>query len=88
MKTRRSLYHQKRQGMKSSPSSMFPQLVPLVGFVAATALIIIGVLVCILNTINVIPGPWTSIIGIIFAGVGLIVAFYALFTEWTRKGKR
>ncbi len=74
--------------MKSSLSSKFPQLVPLVGFVAATTLIIIGVLVCIMNTINIIPGPWASIIGIIFAGAGLIVAFYALFTEWTRKGKR
>ncbi len=74
--------------MKSSLSSKFPQLVPLVGFVAAIVLIIIGVLVCILNTINIISGPWTPIIGIIFAGAGLIVAFYALFIEWTRKGER
>lgn len=88
MKTRQSLYHQKRQSLKPSLSSKLLQLVPLVCFVAATALIIIGVLVYILNTINIIPGPWTSIIGIIFAGTGLIMTFYALFTEWVRKWKR
>jgi hypothetical protein len=69
--------------MKASLSARFPKQVPLVGFVAA--LIIIGVLVCILNIINIIPGPWTSIIGIIFSGAGLIVAFYALSAEWMRK---
>lgn len=88
MNTRRSPYHQKRQGVKPSLSSKFPKLVPLVGFVAAIVLIIIGVLVYILNTINIIYGPWAPIIGIIFAGVGLIIAFYALFIEWTRKGER
>lgn len=88
MNTRRSPYHQKRQDVKSSFSSKFSKLVPLFGFVAAIVLIIIGVLVYILNIINIIYGPWAPIIGIIFAGAGLIIAFYALFIEWTQKGER
>lgn len=85
MKMRQPSYRQKGRNVKSQVSSESPRLIPIVGFAAAVVLTIMGVLVCILNIINIIYGPWTSIIGVIFAGVGLIVALYASFIR-ERKG--
>jgi hypothetical protein len=85
MNTRQHSHHRKGQNAEHPVSSEPLRLVPTVSFVSAVVFIIIGVLICILNIINVIYGPWAPIIGIIFAGIGLIVAFYAVFIG-TRKG--
>jgi uncharacterized membrane protein len=87
MDTRQSAYHQKGQEVETPRSSKSPRLTHIVSFITAAAFIIIGMLVCILNIIDIIHGPWAAIIGILFAGIGLIVAFYALFIQRTRWGE-
>jgi uncharacterized membrane protein len=87
MDTHQSAYHQKGQEVKTPHSSKSPRLTHIVSFITATAFIIIGMQVCILNIIDIIYGPWAAIIGILFAGTGLIVAFYTLFIQRTRRGE-
>src|SRR2546423_15160744 len=86
MDTRQSPYHQKAQDVKSPLSSKSLRLAYIVSFIVAVTFIIIGMLVCILNIIDIIHGPWAAIIGVLFAGTGLIMAFYTLFIRRAQRG--
>jgi hypothetical protein len=43
-------------------------------FVVAATLIICGTTVWILNLVHIIPGPWASVFGAAFTGIGVLVA--------------
>jgi hypothetical protein len=79
MDTHHHSRRQEEQDLKASYPSKPPRLIGIVCFIIAVVFIIAGMLICILNIVNIIPGPWSAIIGVIFAGIGLIVAFYVLF---------
>ncbi len=83
MDTHQPLHCQNEQGVKASHPSKSPRLTDIVCFITAATFIIAGMLICILNIINIISGPWSAIIGVLFAGIGLIVAFYVLFIQRT-----
>lgn len=87
MDTHQSSSRQKAREAKSPFSSKFSILTRIVSFITATAFICIGMLICILNILGIVRGPWVAIIGILFAGIGLIVTFYMLFVGQTRRGE-
>jgi hypothetical protein len=66
-------------------SPKFSIVARVIGFIIATIFIFTGIVVSILNTLGIIPGPWIAIIGILFAGIGLIIAFYTLFVRQMRE---
>lgn len=84
LNTHQSSHHQGERYAKTSHASTSSQLADVVRFITATTFIVTGMVFCILNIVSVIPGPWAAIIGVLFAGIGLIVAFYVLFLHRSR----
>jgi hypothetical protein len=51
--------------------------------VLASIFVAIGTLIWVLNIVSVIPGPWSSVFGAVFAGFAMIIA---LLDSSTRRG--
>lgn len=50
----------------------------------ASILVATGTLIWVLNIVDIIPGPWSSVFGAVFAGVGTIIALFNAFTSTRR----
>jgi len=85
MDTHQPLHCQDEQDVKVSHPSKSPRLTDIIYFITAATFIIAGIMICILNIVKIIYGPWSSIINVLFAGIGLIVAFYVLFIQHIRR---
>jgi hypothetical protein len=82
-----TLPYQINEEEKTAHSSSLTHRRYVVCFAAAIILVTTGTVIWVLNLIGIIPGPWSSVFGAVFTGVGVIVALLNALLALTRTSR-